>query len=180
MRGAIGKARGLGVRLPEADVCIDISWYRHLAEADPYALCGVMRSRPVCCTMGKSGRVTLLLKHPDKPVQEANLWGITISSHIFKLEATALYALATAICEPLGARPSLEVCGGGVPPGGSPNGAHEARPSQASAPMVDMPVTDLAKFFDVTAHDINPIVGARVGLGDASHLATNLEGFLYA
>ena len=29
-----GKARGPDLRLPEADVFIDISWYRHLAEAD--------------------------------------------------------------------------------------------------------------------------------------------------
>ena len=69
------------------------------AEADQYTLCVVMCSPPVCCTIGKRGRVTLLLKHPDQPVQEANLRGITISSHISKLEPTAFYALAAAIYE---------------------------------------------------------------------------------
>ena len=35
--------------------------------------------------------------------------------------------------------------------------------------VVDVLVTDLAKFFDVIAQDLHPIVGARVGLGDAGH-----------
>ena len=38
---------------------------------------------------------------------------------------------------------------------------------------------DLAKFFEVIAQDIHPIVGARVGLGEADHLATHTEGFLH-
>ena len=94
-----GKARGPDLRLPEADVCINISWYRHLTEADQCTPCAVMRSPLVCCTVGKRGHVTLLLKHPDQPVHEANLRGITISSHISKLEPTAFYALAMAIYE---------------------------------------------------------------------------------
>ena len=36
---------------------------------------------------------------PDQPVREANLRGITISSHVSKLEPTAFYAVATAIYE---------------------------------------------------------------------------------
>ena len=68
-----GKARGPDLRLPKADVCIDISWYRNLTEADQVALCAVMRSPLVCRTVGRHGRVTLLLKNPDQPVQEANL-----------------------------------------------------------------------------------------------------------
>ena len=43
----------------------------------------------------------------------------------------------------------------------------------------DVLITDLAKFFDVIAQDIHPIVGARVGLGEADHLATHTEGFSY-
>ena len=94
-----GKARGPDLRLPEADVRINISWYRHLTEADQVTLCAVVRSAPVCRTPGRRGRVTLLLKNTDQSVQEANLRGITISSHVSKLEPTAFYALATAIYE---------------------------------------------------------------------------------
>ena len=43
-------------------------------------LCAVMSNPPVCCTMGRRDRVTLLLKNPDQPIQEANLRGITIFS----------------------------------------------------------------------------------------------------
>ena len=43
--------------------------------------------------------------------------------------------------------------------------------------VVDVLITDLAKFFDMIAQDIHPIVGARVGLGEADHLATHTEGF---
>ena len=60
-----GKARGPDPHLPEADVYIDISWYRHLTEADQRTLCVVMRSPLVCCTVGKRSRVALLLRHPD-------------------------------------------------------------------------------------------------------------------
>ena len=45
--------------------------------------------------------------------------------------------------------------------------------------VVDVLITDLAKFFDVIAQDVHPIVGARVGLGEADHLATHTEGFSY-
>ena len=45
--------------------------------------------------------------------------------------------------------------------------------------VVDVLITDLAKFFDVIPQDVHPIVGARVGLGEADHLATHTEGFSY-
>ena len=107
-----GKARSPNLRLPEADVCIDISWYRHVMEADQVALCAVMRSPLVCRMVSRRGRVTLVLKNPDQPVHEANLRGITISSHVSKLEPTAFYALATAIYErALGGPVSEEACG---------------------------------------------------------------------
>ena len=93
------KDRGPDLHLPEADVCIDITWYRHLTEADRVTPCAVVCSPPVSRTVGRRGRVTLLLKNPDQPVQEANLRGITISSHVSKLEPTAFYAVATAIYE---------------------------------------------------------------------------------
>ena len=46
--------------------------------------------------------------------------------------------------------------------------------------VVDVLITDLAKFFDVVAQDVHPIVGARVGLGQVGHSATRTEGFSYA
>ena len=46
-------------------------------------------------------------------------------------------------------------------------------------PVVDVLITDFAKFFDVIAQDVHPIVGARVGLGEADHLATHTEGLSY-
>ena len=94
-----GKAQGPNLRLPEVDVRINITWYRHLAVADHYTLCNIMHRAPVCCIVGKRGRVTLLLKHRDWRVQEANLRGSTISPHISRLEPTAFYALATTVGE---------------------------------------------------------------------------------
>ena len=35
------------------------------------------------------------------------------------------------------------------------------------------------EIFNVIAQDIHPIVGARVGPGEADHLATHTEGFSY-
>ena len=46
--------------------------------------------------------------------------------------------------------------------------------------VVGVLITDLAKFFDVIAQVVHSIVGAHVGLGEASHLATHTEGFSYA
>ena len=63
-----GKARGPDLRLPEADVCMDIAWYRHLTEADQMTLCTVVRTPPVSRKVGRRGQVTLLLKNPDQPV----------------------------------------------------------------------------------------------------------------
>ena len=45
--------------------------------------------------------------------------------------------------------------------------------------VVDVLITDLAKFFDMIAQDVHPIVGVRVGLGEVDHLATRTEGFSY-
>ena len=45
--------------------------------------------------------------------------------------------------------------------------------------MVDVLITDLAKYLEVIAQEVHPIVGARVGIGKADHLATDTEGFSY-
>ena len=178
-----GKARGPDLRLPEADVCIDIAWYRHLTEADQKTLCTVVRSPPVSRTVGRRGRrgrVTLLLKNPDQQVQEANLRGITISSHVFKLEPTAFYAVATAVYERALGGPCLV---GGMRRISLQEVVRTVHMKLDLARLqnriVDVLIKDLAKFFDVIAQDIHPIVGARVCLGEADHLATHTEGFSY-
>ena len=176
-----GKARGPDLRLPEADACIDISWYRHLTEADQVTLCAVMRSPQVCRTVGRPSRVTLLLKTPDQPIQEANLRGITISSHISKLEPAAFYAPATTIYERALGGPCLV---GGMRRVSLQEVVHTVHMKLDLAKLqrrvVDVLITDLAKFFGMIAQDVHPIVGARVGLGEAGHLATHTEGFSYA
>ena len=75
-----GKARGCNLRLTEADVCIDITRYPHLLEADQRTLCAVVRSPPVSRTVGRRERFILLLKKMDKPVRAPNLRGITIEA----------------------------------------------------------------------------------------------------
>ena len=45
--------------------------------------------------------------------------------------------------------------------------------------VADLLVTDLAKFFDIIAQDVHPLVGACVGLRDEGHLATHTEGFSF-
>ena len=177
-----GKARGPDLRLPEADVCIEynLTWYRHLMEADQVTLCAVVRSAPVSRTVGRRGRVTLLLKNPDQPVREANLRGITISSHVSKLEPTAFYAVATAIYERALGGPCLVGGMRGISVQEVVRTVHmKLDLARLQHRIVDVLITDLAKFFDVIAQDIHPIVGARVGLGEADHLATHTEGFSY-
>ena len=44
---------------------------------------------------------------------------------------------------------------------------------------MDSLIRDLAKFFNVMAQVVHPIVGARVGLGEAGHVATHTKGFSY-
>ena len=175
-----GKARGPDIRLPDADVCIDIAWYRHLLEADEMTLCTVVSSPPVSRTVGRRGRVTLLLKNLDQPVQEANLRGRTISSHVSTLEPTAFYAVAPAVYERALGGPALV---GGMRGISLQEVVRTVRMKLDLARLqhriVDILITDLANFFDVIAQDVHPLVGARVGLGQADHLATHTEGFSY-
>ena len=86
-----GKARGPNLALPEADVCIDITWFCQLGEDDQHTLCRVVWDHRMCKWVGKRGRVTLLLKDPSRPVKEAKIRGITVSPHISKLEPVASY-----------------------------------------------------------------------------------------
>ena len=130
--------------------------------------------------MGRRGRVTLLLKHPDQPVQAANLRGITISSHVLKLEPIAFYAVAMAVYERALGGPYLVGGMQGVSLQEVVRTVHmKLDQARLQHRVVDVLITDLAKFFDVIAQDIPPIVGARVCLGEAGHLATHTEGFSY-
>ena len=45
--------------------------------------------------------------------------------------------------------------------------------------VVDHLITDLAKFFNVITQDVHPVMAARVGPGETSHLATQTGGFSY-
>ena len=92
--------------------------------------------------------------------------GITISSHISKLEPTAFYALATAIYKR--ALGGLCLVGGmrGVSLQEVVRMVHmKLDLARLRCRVVDVLITDLAKFFDVIAQDVHPIVGAHVGLG---------------
>ena len=39
-------------------------------------------------------------------------------------------------------------------------------------------MSNLAKFFDVIAHDVHPVVGAHVRWGEASHFPTHAKGLV--
>ena len=130
-----GKARGPDLRLPEADVCINITWYRHLTEADQVTLCAVVRSPPVSRTVGRRGRVTLLLKKPGPASPGGEPPG---DNHLLpRLQARA-HGLLRRGDGHLRAGPGGPLPRGGhagnFPPRGGPHGAHEAGPGQASAP----------------------------------------------
>ena len=121
---------------------------------------------PVSRTVGRRGRVTLLLKNPDQPVHEANLRGITISSHVSKLEPTAFYAVATAVYERALGGPCLVGGMRGISLQEVLRTVHmKLDLARLQHRIVDVLITDLAKFFDVIAQDIHPIVGARVAWG---------------
>ena len=173
----LGKIRGPDLSQLEAEVCIDITWDGYLTEAHRSTLCNVMCSPPVCCTVGKRGRVTLLLKHPQQAVEEANLVGITISSHISKLEPTAFYALAPSVYKRALGGPCLV---GGMRRVSLQEVVYRVHmkldPARLQRWVVDILVTDLAKFFHVIAKDVHPSVVAWVNLRDAGDLATHTEG----
>ena len=110
--------------------------------------------------------------------------GITISSRISKLEPTAFYALATTIYERALGGPCLVGGMRGVSLQEVVRTVHmKLDLARLQHRVVDVLITDFAKFFDVIAQDVHgrmhPIVGARVSLGEDDHLATHTEGFLH-
>ena len=101
--------------------------------------------------VGKRGGVTLL-KHPDQPLQEANLEGISISSHISKLEPPAFGALATAIYERALWGPCLIGGMRGVSLQEVVRMVHMTLDlARLRRQVVDVVITDLVNFLDVIA-----------------------------
>ena len=97
------------------------------------------------------------------------------------MEPTAFYALAIAVYERALGGPCLVGGMRGVSLQEVVRMVHmKLDLARLQRRVADVLVTDLAKFCDVIAQDVHPIVGARVGLGDAGHLATHTEGFSYA
>jgi hypothetical protein len=91
-RVASGKARGRDFMSRKGAVHIDISWYAGLAEGDRDRLAGALEEEEVRITQGKQGQVALLLKDGRKPMSSSNVRGITVASHLSKVEPTAYYA----------------------------------------------------------------------------------------
>ena len=120
-----------------------------------------------------------LLKNSDQPVQEANLRGITISSHVSKLEPTAFYAVATAVYERALGGPCLVGGMRGVsPPGGGTHGAHEGGPGQTSAPSSGRPDHGSRKVFRRDRPGHPPDSGGPSGPGGGGPPRHPHRGFL--
>ena len=97
-----------------------------------------------------------------------------------KPEPTAFYAMARAIYERVLGGPCLVGGMRGVSLLDVVRTVHmKLDQARLQHRVVDLLITGLAKYFDVIAQDIHPIVGAWVGLGEADHLATHTEGFSY-
>ena len=45
--------------------------------------------------------------------------------------------------------------------------------------MVDVIITDLAKYFNVVAKNDHQVVGSRIGLGTMDHQSAHKEGYMY-
>ena len=161
----LGKARGPELALPGTDICIDIPRYRHRC-----TLCRVMCDPRVHRKVGKRGRVTHLLNDVSGAVDEANPWGITISPHISKLEPMAFYATASQVYKRAFEGPFLVKGMKGI-------SLHEVVPTihmtldlaHLLKQVVDVLISDVAKCFDVIAHDMHPLVGSHIGLGTGDH-----------
>ena len=128
---------------------------------------------------GQAGWVTSLLKNPDQPVQEANLRGITISSHVSKLERTAFYAVATAVYERALGGPCLVGGMRGISLQEVVRTVHmKLDLARLQNRIVDVLITDLAKFFDVIAQDNLPYSGSPGGPGRGRPPRHPYRGFL--
>ena len=71
---------------------IDITWYPSVSEVDVTTPSHLLETPAVTESMGKEGLLVLIIKNPKKQVQKGNIWGVTVSSHLSKLQPTAYYA----------------------------------------------------------------------------------------
>ena len=62
-----------------------------LAEEDILTLCAVLETKQVKSRIGKEGLLGLLVKNPNKAPTITNLQGITIASHLSKVEPLAYF-----------------------------------------------------------------------------------------
>ena len=51
--------------------------------------------------------------------------------------------------------------------------------NMARGQIVDVLISNLAKYFDIIAQDVHPVVGSHLGLGTADHLSTHTEEYKY-
>ena len=88
---ASGKARGKDFESQQGAVHIDISWYSNLSDGAKDRLAWALEQEEEKMSQGKQGQVALLLKDGRKPMSSSNVRGITIASHLSKVEPTAYY-----------------------------------------------------------------------------------------
>ena len=88
---APGKARGRDFVSRQGAVHMDITWYANLPQGEQDRLVRALEAPDVKAIQGKQGQVALLLKDGRKPMSSSNVRGITIASHISKVEPTAYY-----------------------------------------------------------------------------------------
>ena len=86
-----GKARGRDLTLHNTHVLIDITWYRHLSQADKFDLCKALGSHAVLRHLGKQGILILLVKNVNLPATNNNVRGITVGTHLSKVPLAAFF-----------------------------------------------------------------------------------------
>ena len=114
--------------------------------------------------LGKLGRVTLLLKDPSRPVEEAKIPGITVYPQISKVELVALYTEASAVYERALGRPLLVGGMQGI-------SFHKVvrtvdmalRMARLRGQIVDTLIGDQAKYLDAIAQVVHPTLGNHGG-----------------
>ena len=114
-------------------------------------------------------------------MSSSNVQGITIASHLSKVEPTAYYdTREQGIYD--------RVLGGPYVVGGV-RGVSIVEVVRVALMTIDMAqmrgtrlevlITDLSKFFDVIPQDMHPLVGAWIGLGTYEELRAHTEGYSY-
>ena len=132
-------------------------------------------------SQGKQGQVALLLKDGRTPMSSSNVRGITIASHLSKVEPTAYYDTTEPGIYDRGLGGPYVVRG--------VKGVSIVEVVRVALMTIDMAqmrgtrlevlITDLSKFFDVITQDMHALVGAWIGLGTYGELRAQTEGYSY-